>query len=71
MSTLAERIVEAQVQMAKTAIADPARSQQWCRLQCAKTKLEAAQVEFEAAKKSWESLIEPAPAEFKKLAPRV
>jgi hypothetical protein len=70
-SRLDKQIKDAQVSVAKSAIAHPAVYPQYCRMMTAKAKLEAAQLEFEASKKSWERLIEAAPSAWKKLAPRV
>jgi hypothetical protein len=68
-STLDERIAEAQVQCAKSAIASPYIWPQWQRLQTAKQKLAAAQKEIAIAQRIWDDLIAPAPPEWKKLAP--
>lgn len=71
MSTLGERVVEAQRHIAMNAIASPHVWPQHARLRAAKVNLELAQQELVAAQKAWDDLIEPAPAAWKKLAPQV
>lgn len=70
-SRLDKQIRDAQISVAKSAIASPYVYPQYCRLKCAEERLKAAQEEYEAAKKSWNKLIEAAPPEWKKLAPQV
>ena len=71
MATMDERIKEARISMAKTAIGSPYVYPHFNRLKTAKENLEKAKAEFADAKKAWDKLIEPAPPEWKKLAPRV
>lgn len=70
-STLDERIAEASVQCAKSAISSPYLWPQYGRLREAKKSLEKAEKELAAAQKAWDALISPAPPEWKKLAPQV
>lgn len=71
MSTLGERVVEAQQHIAMNAIASPHVWPQHQRLRAAKLNLDLAQKELVAAQAAWDALIDPAPAAWKKLAPQV
>jgi hypothetical protein len=70
-STLDERIREASISVAKSAIGSPYIYPQYGRLTRAKSNLEKAEKELAAARAAWEDLIKDAPPEWKKLAPQV
>jgi hypothetical protein len=69
VTDIREQIADAKVQVAKAAIASPHLYPQWYRLCRAKEKLRTAAAELDMAQRVWNSLIEAAPDEWKKLAP--
>lgn len=68
---LDQRIADAKVRVAKSAIASPQMYHQWGRLSAAKRNLIAAYRELNEAQRDWDSLIAAAPPEWKALAPVV
>ena len=70
-SRLDKQIQEARVSVAKSAIGSPNVYPQYSRLCEAKRQLLAAEKELKEARSAWDKLIEAAPPEWKKLAPRV